>query len=453
MFKAHGATVTVTADSVEVQRSALSAALLGDELLSIPLSEITGVHIEEPTELDRGAVLLDGTQHSIAFAPLQQEQAQALSEAIERARNGEAPTTSGVTGLDFVAFDVETANPAFGSVCQIGMAKFRDGELAETRSWLCKPPQGLDDFQPKNMEIHGITPEDVADAPAFADAAAEALEFLGDMPFVAHNAQFDATALRDAAQATSLDLPDILFGCSLALARAASLKVKNHKLPTLAEHFHADLSQHHNAEADAIACGGIIVGLASERNYRGELMGLFHDAGFTLGRIAEGKVTPVLKDRSGAARALQLKGHTTASPLGEPGAGTDFRSTEDSAQEKKPTRGRGPAPWSKVATPETIPEPNQAADPNDPLYGQQVTLTGDFEPFDKGQLWQAIAEHGGQVAKNVTKKSTILVIGSWGSMTSKEKRARELMDKGQDIQLWPADKLLEVLGLSEEPPF
>ena len=53
----------------------------------------------------------------------------------------------------------------------------------------------------------------------------------------------------------------------------------------------------------------------------------------------------------------------------------------------------------------------------------------------------------------MTKKTTILVTGEWATMTSKEKRARELMDKGQDIDIWPAEKLFNVLGLDEEPPF
>ncbi|MDN8622658.1 BRCT domain-containing protein, partial [Corynebacterium sanguinis] len=93
------------------------------------------------------------------------------------------------------------------------------------------------------------------------------------------------------------------------------------------------------------------------------------------------------------------------------------------------------------------------ADPNSPLYGHNVTLTGEFEPFDKGQLWSGIAAQGGQVGKNVTKKTTILVTGEWATMTSKEKRARELMDKGQDIEIWSAEKLLDALGLNEQPPF
>jgi len=100
-----------------------------------------------------------------------------------------------------------------------------------------------------------------------------------------------------------------------------------------------------------------------------------------------------------------------------------------------------------------VPEPNPEADPNAALYGEHVTLTGEFEPHDKGELWAKIADQGANVGKNVTKKTTILVVGEWATMTSKEKRARELMDKGQDIQIWPAHHLFEVLGLGEQPPF
>ncbi len=115
----------------------------------------------------------------------------------------------------------------------------------------------------------------------------------------------------------------------------------------------------------------------------------------------------------------------TPLPGADLGAGTDFRDQTRAAGAKK-KKPSGPAPWQAVATPDTIPEPNPDADPEGALYGQHVTLTGDFDPFDKGVLWQGIAERGGQVAKNVTKKSTLLIVGEWAKKTSKEKRAEEL---------------------------
>lgn len=106
-----------------------------------------------------------------------------------------------------------------------------------------------------------------------------------------------------------------------------------------------------------------------------------------------------------------------------------------------------------MATPDKVPEPNEAADPDGILFGQNVTLSGDFEPYEKGQLWSAIAECGATVGKNVTKKTSILVAGTWATKTSKQKRAEELIDKGQDIAIWTAEELYTAIGFDEEPPF
>lgn len=107
---------------------------------------------------------------------------------------------------------------------------------------------------------------------------------------------------------------------------------------------------------------------------------------------------------------------------------------------------RQPAPWAKVATPDEVPEANKDADIDGPIYGQVVCVTGDVEPYDKGDVWDMIASRGGTVAKNVTKKTTMLIVGEWSSMTTKEKRARELKDKGQEIQIVPFAEFLEMAG-------
>lgn len=460
-MSAHGADVEVTNESVTLTRTGLAAALHGDGTLTVPVADITGVTLTEPTEFDMGSVQLDGAGERIRFAPNHAEQARALAEDLRAALRGQAPGDGAVTGLDFVAVDVETANRSFGSICQVGAARFVDGRLAESKQWLCRPPAGLDEFEDANVAVHGITADAVADAPRFADIFPEVAGFLSAGPLLAHNAQFDATALRDAAERSGIETPQVLFGCSLALARAARLGVLDHRLPTLAEEFRVELSRHHEAEADALAAGGVLVALARRCGHRGSLLELFHSRGFTLGEIAGGKVTPVLRDRSGAGRTLQAQGVTSPAPQARlagdekaaTGAGTDFRDPAASASEPTGDTPRGPAPWQAVATPDEVPEPSPAADANHPLYGEHVTLTGDFEPFDKGRLWQAIADHGGQVGKNVTKKTTVLVVGAWGSKTSKEKKAEQYREKGQDIDFWDAEKLFSVLGLNDEPPF
>ena len=97
----------------------------------------------------------------------------------------ESPTAS--VGLDFVAFDVETANSRRGSICAIGAAVVRGGVVVSTHSWLTRPPAGLDHFDGFNVGLHGITPDIVADQPAFSERLDQLLELTGGLPLVAHN--------------------------------------------------------------------------------------------------------------------------------------------------------------------------------------------------------------------------------------------------------------------------
>lgn len=439
MINAHGARIVVTETALEIHPAPLEAALTHTSGATVvELQQVASISVHEGDAWDAGRVVLTGDfgETVIRFAPCDAQGPKQLSALIDAAKSGKKISSDSIPGFDFVGFDVETANQNWGSICQMGLVRVIDGEVVARESWLCRPPQGIDDFDPFNVECHGITAEDVVDQPSVGELISRFTEFVGDLPVVAHNAYFDASALRYAAMASDQPVPKIVFGCTLAQSRATDLGVANHRLPTVAEHFRVALDNHHDAGADAQACAEIMIGLARRAEHTGSLAEFVHSAGFAMGEVHPSRVTPMLKDLSGAQSALQ----SSSAP-----------SAAKSAQEEKPKRG--PAPWQSVATPDTIPEPAVDADPDSPLYEQNVTLTGEFEPFDKGQLWNGIAAHGGQVGKNVTKKTTILVVGEWASVTSKEKRARELMEKGQDIEIWPADKLLDVLGLNEQPPF
>jgi DNA polymerase-3 subunit epsilon len=72
--------------------------------------------------------------------------------------------------MEFVALDVETANADSSSICQIGIARFEDGCLAEEWSTLVNPEDEFDSF---NVSIHGITEDMVKGAPVFPELIAE----------------------------------------------------------------------------------------------------------------------------------------------------------------------------------------------------------------------------------------------------------------------------------------
>ena len=64
--------------------------------------------------------------------------------------------------MNFVAIDVETANPDFASICQVGVAAFRDGSLHDTWESLVNPEDYFDEM---NIAVHGIDEQAVRGAP------------------------------------------------------------------------------------------------------------------------------------------------------------------------------------------------------------------------------------------------------------------------------------------------
>ena len=64
--------------------------------------------------------------------------------------------------MNFIAVDVETANADLASICQIGVARYENGQLAfEWKSYV----DPKDYFDSRNMSIHGIDDSMVAGAP------------------------------------------------------------------------------------------------------------------------------------------------------------------------------------------------------------------------------------------------------------------------------------------------
>ncbi|MDK8810112.1 exonuclease domain-containing protein [Corynebacterium sp. MSK035] len=363
----------------------------------------------------------DVVKRSVPFAPLPSGDAVAVSDI--------AP---------FAAFDVETANEDTGSIVQLGVAVVRGGKVTERYSWMCRPPKGLEYFDEANVAIHGITAADVAGDPSFPEQLAKFVDVVGDLDVVAHNARFDFTALSRACRAEGIPAPKLNFACTYMWARQMQLGLPNLKLPTLAEAAGASLENHHDATADAVACAEVALWLMEQQRAT-SVADLSKKVSLSLGQIGSGRVRMVRYDPSGVAS-------TGAGTNAGTGASAGAQSGS-SAPSRRPRRN---AKWDAAKTPDTIPDPNPDADPSGLLYQQRVTLTGDFAPYDKGFLWDKIAFAGANINKGVTKKTTILVAGPWDSVTSKEKRARQLQAEGQEIQIWSEKELFTALGLNPE---
>lgn len=163
--------------------------------------------------------------------------------------------------LNFTAIDFETANGSAASPCAVGLVKVVEGKIVDTFATLIQPPYPNDWFATGNIGVHGITPEDVKDAPSWAEALDEMLTFISGDDLIAHNAGFDMGVLRASAKAIDAPLPDLRYGCSLIMARK-TYNLESYKLNQVAYAIGIEEFNHHDALADSEACARIVLHMA-----------------------------------------------------------------------------------------------------------------------------------------------------------------------------------------------
>ncbi|MGO1883802.1 MAG: exonuclease domain-containing protein [Citricoccus sp.] len=301
--------------------------------------------------------------------------------------------------LDFTALDFETANGFRGSPCSVGLVRVRDGRPVERVHWLMRPPAGFDRFDPRNVGIHGITPEQVAGAPRFAEVFDDLADFIGTDPLVAHNAGFDMGVIESALEVSGRDIPRLDYACSLVMARS-TYDLASYALPMAAAEAGHPLVNHHDALADAEACAWIMIDAVGRR-------------AAAAGEAADGSVL-----ESGLAGLLGLVGarlrHLESRPAG---TGPESRATRQA-------RGLGPVFDASVNLPHaarlpdlmhwpdegTNPEPAEDADPAHPLYGQTVVFTGNLG-MPRQEAKNRAAAWGAQPASRVNAQTSMLVVG------------------------------------------
>jgi len=158
--------------------------------------------------------------------------------------------------MNFVSIDFETAKYSRESACSVGLVKFMDGKAVDTYYSLIRPPKLY--IRPDFTEIHGLTVDDVKDAPVFADLWDSAIRpFIGSFPLAAHHAQFDMGVLWAVLEWYKLEIPALPYFCTCSLARRTWPELKSHALTALGEHF-GIVYNAHNALDDAETCGKLI---------------------------------------------------------------------------------------------------------------------------------------------------------------------------------------------------
>ena len=158
--------------------------------------------------------------------------------------------------MNFVSIDFETAKYSRESACSVGLVKFLDGKPADTYYSLIRPPRLY--IRPDFTDIHGLTVDDVRDAPKFDRLWDSAIKpFIGDLPLAAHNAPFDMGVLLAVLEWYDLDIPALSYFCTCSLSRRTWPELKSHSLSSVAENF-GIVYNAHNALDDAMTCGKLV---------------------------------------------------------------------------------------------------------------------------------------------------------------------------------------------------
>ncbi|MBR5817071.1 MAG: PHP domain-containing protein, partial [Clostridia bacterium] len=150
---------------------------------------------------------------------------------------------------EFIIFDIETTglSALTCNITEIGAVKYRGGKISDKFSTFVNPGQPI----PENItEITGITDDMVKDAPDVKTAVTQFLEFCGDSILVAHNANFDTSFIKKAAEDYSIPFNNPYLD-TLALSRHINTDLKKHKLDSLQQYYGLEAFNHHRALDDA----------------------------------------------------------------------------------------------------------------------------------------------------------------------------------------------------------
>lgn len=309
---------------------------------------------------------------------------------------------------DFIAIDFETATTDMNSACSIGIACVSNFKVVDTKYFLIQPPNNK--YLAQNISIHGITPEMTADSPKFDSLWSNIQELFKDCIVVAHNVRFDLSVLRSCLDTYSLHCDDFQYIDSIAVSnRAISDKNLGQSLVERAAYFNIPIEEHHNALSDAITCAEIVIASVKTTNRKS------------------------LKTYCSSYRSRTTHLFSELKPM-----------------TKMPSR---PAWKDKKSKPADISPSVPITDTSHPFYGKNIVLTGDLTTMIRSDAMQRISDVGGILKSGVSSKVDYVIVGKQDvsvvgadGMSTKERKAHELIENGSSLKILNEHEFIELLG-------
>ncbi len=325
----------------------------------------------------------------------------------------------------FVAIDFETATRHYNSACSIGIVLFNTEKIIEEKYFLIQPPNN--EYNRDNINIHKITPKDTENSPTFDILWNEIKDFFtGEHILIAQNANFDMSVLKATLEHYNIDCNTFNFTYWDSIKIATYIVPNDVKkgLASLTTYFNISLTNHHNALCDARACAEICTicfGEMSKDSY-------FVKKDGNLKKYVTKKLDNNFKDLV-VKQKLSFKGTS------------------------KKQRKYGPFSNKRANANKFTPKEN--ADKNNLFYNKVTVVTGDITGYSREHLFQVLSEKGALVKNNVSKQTDILILGKQDlrfigkdGISSKEKKVRNYIAKGEKIELVTESELLDIISKS-----
>lgn len=359
--------------------------------------------------------------------------------------------------MNYTVFDVETANSQRDSICAIGIIRYENEQVVYEKEILINPETEFNYF---NTRIHGITEKDVINAPKFPEVWNEISVYFTDTILVAHNAKsMDLCALYRTLERYNLPLVDNKYICTMELAKEIFKNddsVQKYRLDVLANKYGIELLHHHNALDDTKACFEILrkfemdypdvikaepylYGYAEKSNCCGKsLEGMYSEKTRAMQKLQQIVMEIIADDNISDMEICdlkewleeheELKGYYPFDKIFEVVENVMLDGIMDVSEKQV-----------LMNILDAFINPKTAKREID-FAGKTVCLSGEFNHGSKKQVEDLLVEKGALLAKSVTGKLDILILGEAGSAAwkygnygSKYEKACQLNEKGKSI--------------------
>lgn len=308
---------------------------------------------------------------------------------------------------EFTVIDIETTGfyPQYDEILEIGALKYRYGNIIDKfHSYVALEDKDLyleDDSYPLNVH-ENITVGMLRDAPEIKDVLTDLLTFIGNDTLVAHNANFDINFIYDkASDYLEIDF-DNNFIDTLRLARRLFPDLKNHKLATLCKEFNL-CNPDHRSLSDCYA---------------------------TL------EFYNICKDKCISQNI-------------------DINNYNKDKGNSKNTNTISNLYKESIAQINKIRDCEMSTDVNYCCFkDKNIVFTGTLENLIRKDAAQLVINLGGSVSDSINKNTNYLVMGMQdyfrfadGKESSKTKKAKKLIDAGQDLQIIDENEFIKMTSL------